>query len=314
MPLRHLLLGLLVTVVWGFNFSIIKLADDVFHPFLLATLRFILCCFPAIFFLPRPQVPLRYLVAYGTVFGVFQFGLLFLGIHAGLSPGIASVVLQLQVFFTILFSALINHERISRHQAAGIALGFAGVILLASSSDGTVSVLGLFLVAAAGLSWGLANVIAKNAKSSDPLAFMIWSSAVPILPLIVITLLVEGYDSIVVSFTEVTWLAAAAVLYLVYPTTLFGYSVWNSLLRMHKTSLVAPLTLLVPVFGMIGSFLVFGERFTVIGITAAVLMILGLAVNQFGGRFLGSRSRAAEERNAAAALAPGTEPDGAASR
>lgn len=314
MPVRHLLLGLLVTVVWGLNFSIIKVAEEVFNPFLLATLRFILCCLPAIFFLPRPQVPFRYLAAYGTVFGVFQFGLLFLGIQAGLSPGIASVVLQLQVFFTILFAALINHEKISRHQVAGIALGFAGVILLASISDGSIDVLGLFLVAAAGLAWGLANVIAKNAKAPDPLAFMIWSSTVPILPLVGLTLLFEGYDSIISSFEQVTWAAAGAVLYLVYPTTLFGYSVWNNLLRLHKTSVVAPLTLLVPAFGMVGSFLIFGENFTEIGVSAAVLMILGLAVNQFGGRLMQKRVTPADGSDEAAVIASTTKPDGSVSR
>ena len=307
MPIRQLLLGVLVTVVWGLNFSLIKVAEDLFQPFLLATLRFVLCCIPAIFFLPRPKIAWKYLLAYGLVFGVFQFGLLFAGIAAGLSPGIASVVLQLQVFFTILLSALINREKVTRPQAAGIALGFAGVILLATGSNGTISVLGVFLVAGAGLSWGISNVIAKNAGATDPLAFMIWSSAVPILPLIVLTFALEGYDSVAYSFSHLTWQSVGAVLYLVYLTTLFGYSVWNTLLRNNKTSVVAPLTLLVPVFGMIGSKIIFNEAFTVIGIAAAVLMILGLAVNQLGGVLFRGRVTRTEEPDQAASN-PGRTP------
>lgn len=284
MPAKRLLLGILVTAVWGFNFSVIKVAEGVFQPFMLSTLRFVFCAFPAVFFLPRPKVPLRFLVAYGLVFGVLQFGLLFADIEAGLSAGLSSVVLQVQVFFTILFSALLTHDRIRQYQIAGIVLGFAGVGIIFAVGGSSMTVAGVLLTAAGGAAWGLANVIAKMAEAADPIGFMVWASLVPILPLVAITIGLEGVSSISWSFQHLTWGSVGSVRYLVYPTTLFGYTVWNSLLRKYPTSVVAPLTLLVPVFGLAGSMLLFSERLTAMKVLAVLLMISGLAVNQFWPR------------------------------
>jgi O-acetylserine/cysteine efflux transporter len=286
MPPRRLLLGVLVTVIWGFNFSLIKIAEDVFHPFLLSTLRFVLCVFPAVFFFPRPKVPFRYILLYGLVFGVLNFGLLFAGISAGLAPGLASVVLQLQVFFTIIFGILLVHDPIRPHHVAGILLGFTGIGVTFAITDGSMTVFGLLLVAGAGLAWGLANALARMARPQDAVGFMVWTSVVPILPLAALTVLFEGLDSIQESFANLTWGAAGSVLYLVYPTTLFGYAVWNNLLRQHPTAVVAPLSLLVPFFGLAGSMLIFGERITLVKGIAVALMIFGLAVNQFWPRLV----------------------------
>jgi O-acetylserine/cysteine efflux transporter len=282
MPLRHLGLGVLVMIVWGINFSMIKIAERSFDPYLLATLRFLLCAFPAVFFLKRPVVAWRYIVAYGFVFGVLQFTLLFGGIKVGLSPGLASVALQLQVFFTIAFGALLLGERIASYQIAGIVLGFAGVVLIGDMSRATATVAGVLLVAGAAAAWGLANIVVKKAQVKNMLAFMVWSSLVPIVPLMLLTLWWSGPDSVVRSFETMRLDAVLAVLYLVYPTTLFGYAVWNSLLRLHRTSLVAPLTLLVPVFGLLGSMVIFDESLTAKVAVAAGLMLCGLALNQFG--------------------------------
>lgn len=284
MPVGALLLGLAVTVIWGLNFSLVKIAEEGFQPLLLTTLRFLLTCLPAIFVFPRPKVPFRYLVAYGFVFGALQWSLLFAGLYVGLSAGLASVVLQLQVFFTILFGIMLLHERIRGFQTVGIALGFAGVAVIGSVTDGTVSVAGLLLVGGAGLSWGLANVIAKKANPTEAVSFMVWASAVPVLPMATLTIVVEGVGSIGHSFSNLTWAIAGAVLYLVYPTTLFGYAVWNALLCRYPTSLVAPMTLLVPFFGVAGSMLIHDERVTAHKALAAGLMILGLSVNQLAGR------------------------------
>jgi O-acetylserine/cysteine efflux transporter len=186
-------------------------------------------------------------------------------------------------------------ETIRPLQVVGIVLGFAGVAVTATVDDGSVTIAGLLMVAAAGLSWGFANTIVKVAKPADPVGFMVWASIVPIVPLALMAVLVEGVDSITHSFTHMSWDTVGAVLYLVYPTTLFGYSVWNSLLRNYPTSLVAPLTLLVPFFGMAGSMIIFDERLTGLKVAAATLMILGLAINQLAGRLsIGRRQPVAE--------------------
>jgi O-acetylserine/cysteine efflux transporter len=282
MPPRQLALGVFVTMLWGLNFSIIKVGEEVFSPFMLATLRFVLCVLPAIFFIKRPKVPVRYYAGYGIIFGVFQFSLLFFGIHEGLSAGLSSVVLQMQVFFTIALAILLLHEQLKTRHIAGTLLAFGGVAIIGFATSGSATLVGTLLVVGAAASWGLANIIVKVAKPSDMVGFMVWSSLIPPIPLFLLTLLVDGWGSIQHSFAHLTWAATGSVLYLVYVTTLFGYAVWNNLLRQHNASVVAPLTLLVPVFGMLGSMLVFGESLTTTKVIAAALMVFGLVVNQFG--------------------------------
>jgi O-acetylserine/cysteine efflux transporter len=282
MPANQLALGVLVTMLWGLNFSIIKVAEEVFSPFMLATLRFVLCCLPAIFFLKRPKVPARYFIGYGIIFGVFQFSLLFFGIHEGLSAGLASVVLQMQVFFTIALAILLLHERLNARHVVGTLLAFGGVAIIGFATSGSATLVGTLLVVGAAASWGLSNILVKVGKPSDMVAFMVWSSLIPPIPLFLLTLTTDGWGSIEHSFAHLTWAASGSVLYLVYVTTLFGYAVWNNLLRQYRASVVAPLTLLVPVFGMLGSMVVFGEALTTTKVIAASLMVLGLLVNHFG--------------------------------
>jgi O-acetylserine/cysteine efflux transporter len=277
----HLALGVLVTIIWGFNFVVIRVGLDSFDPYLLATLRFTFCCIPAIFFIKKPAVSFRYLAAYGLVLGVLQFGLLFAGIDAGLSAGLASVVLQLQVFFTIGLAALTLKEKIKPSQAAGMALAVTGMVLIAAGvSDGSATVLGVLLVTGAAAAWGLANIIAKRAQTDDMLGFMLWSSLIPPIPLFLLTLWLSGPSSVADSFASLSWTSVGSVLYLVYPTTLFGYAIWNRLLRRYSTTLVAPLTLLVPVFGLASSILVLDERLTGVKVAAVLLVVAGLVVTQ----------------------------------
>ncbi|WP_423761796.1 EamA family transporter [Burkholderia sp. NLJ2] len=282
MGISDLSLALLVTALWGINFSVIKIGLGSFDPFLLAALRFIFCALPWVFVFRRPNVPFKYVFWYGLVLGALQFGLLFLGIREGLTAGLASVVLQLQVFFTICFGAIALHERVKARQLAGMALAFAGVVAIAKIGGGASNLLAVSLVVAAAASWGVANIIVKKSGATDMLGFMVWSSLIPPLPLLAIALAVNGPAHVVSDLRHIGWSGLGAVLYLVYPTTLFGYSVWNYLLRKHKTSLVAPLTLLVPIFGMLSSMVIFHEALTATKVVAIVLVIAGLLINMFG--------------------------------
>lgn len=281
MRLRDLLLAVVVTALWGINFSVIKIGLGAFDPFVLAALRFLFCALPWVFLVKRPQTPFHYVFWYGLVLGVMQFGLLFLAIRLGLSAGMASVVLQLQVFFTIGFGALSLGERIKPRQLAGMLLAFAGV-LVATRTDGAGSVLAIGLVVGAAASWGIANIIVKRSGASDMLGFMAWSSLIPPLPLLGIALVITGPAGVAAALSHVGWNGIWAVGYLVYPTTLLGYSAWNYLLRKYPTPLVAPLSLLVPIFGMFASMLIFHEDLGTRKLLAAGLVLGGLLINMLG--------------------------------
>ncbi|WP_077048080.1 EamA family transporter [Pseudomonas sp. KK4] len=288
MKLRHLLLTISITAIWGVNFSVIKLGLTTVDPFILAGIRFTLCALPAIFFIPKPDVQWRYLIGYGLVFGIGLWGVVNLGIKSGLSAGIASLVLQFSAFFTILLGAWVFKERISRFQYAGMALALCGLLSILSIVDGTVTATGLILVLLGAVAWSAANVINKKARTTQVLAFLVWSSAFSPIPLFALEYAVNGATGYRTLLDQLDYRAVLSILFQVYPNTLFGYWVWNSLLKRYPVSTVAPLSLLVPVFGLFGSVVIFDEQLSVNKIVAVLLIVSGLGVGLFGQRVVGA--------------------------
>ncbi|WP_095129024.1 EamA family transporter [Pseudomonas sp. Irchel s3h14] len=286
MKARHLLLAISITAIWGANFSVIKLGLTTVDPFILAGIRFTLCALPAIFFIPKPDVQWRYIIGYGLVFGIGLWGVVNLGIKSGLSAGIASLVLQFSAFFTILLGSWIFKETISRFQYAGMGLALCGLLSIVSIVDGTVTTAGLILVLLGAVAWSAANVINKKAKTTQVFAFLVWSSAFSPIPLFALDYVVNGSTGYSALVNQLDYRAVLSILFQVYPNTLFGYWVWNSLMKRYPVSTVAPLSLLVPVFGLLGSVMIFNETLSLNKIVAVVLIVSGLGVGLYGQRVL----------------------------
>lgn len=284
MKARHLLLAIAITAIWGANFSVIKLGLTSVDPFILAGIRFTLCALPAIFFIAKPDVPWRYIMGYGLVFGIGLWGVVNLGIQSGLSAGIASLVLQFSAFFTILLGSWLFKESISRFQYAGMGLALCGLLSIVSIVDGTVTTAGLTLVLLGAVAWSAANVINKKAKTTQVFAFLVWSSAFSPIPLFALDYAVNGSTGYSALVNQLDYRAVLSILFQVYPNTLFGYWVWNSLLKRYPVSTVAPLSLLVPVFGLLGSAMIFNETLSLNKIAAVVLIVSGLGVGLYGQR------------------------------
>ena len=286
MKARYLLLAISITAIWGANFSVIKLGLTTLDPFILAGIRFTLCALPAIFFIPKPDVQWRYIIGYGLVFGIGLWGVVNLGIKSGLSAGIASLVLQFSAFFTILLGSWIFKESISRFQYAGMGLALCGLLSIVSIVDGTVTTAGLTLVLLGAVAWSAANVINKKAKTTQVFAFLVWSSAFSPIPLFALDYVVNGSTGYSALVNQLDYRAVLSILFQVYPNTLFGYWVWNSLLKQYPVSTVAPLSLLVPVFGLLGSVMIFNETLSLNKIVAVVLIVSGLGLGLYGQRVL----------------------------
>lgn len=284
MKLSHLLLAVLITAIWGVNFSVIKLGLHAVDPFLLAGIRFTLCALPAILFIKKPDVPWRYLIGYGLVFGIGLWGLVNLGIQAGLSAGIASLLLQFSAFFTLLLGSLVFRERLSRYQIAGGLIACAGLLSIFFITDGSVTISGVLLVLAGAIAWSVANIISKRAGTRQVFAFLVWSSAFAPLPLFLLDGVVNGMAGYRALYSHADSLSLLSILFQAYPNTLLGYWVWNGLLKRYPVSTVAPLSLLVPVFGILGSVAIFGETLSTQKIAALVLIVTGLAVGLYGPR------------------------------
>lgn len=279
MPLRHLLLALLLMVVWGSNFVVVKTTLHQLPPLLMAALRFALAAFPAVLWLPRPAVDWRNVAAYGLLIGVVQFSCLYTAIQGHITPGLASLVVQTQAFFTTGLAMYFLRERVQAFQWVALCLAMCGLGVIAWHSDGNTSLLGLGLVLVAAMGWSSGTLVCKQAGGVNLLSYVVWSSVWATFPLLGLSLVFEGWPAIQEALLQAHALTWAGVAWQAWANTLFGYAVWGWLMARHPAATVAPLSLLVPVFGMASSALLLGEPLPGWKLGAAALVMAGLALN-----------------------------------
>ena len=283
MSLREVLVALLVAFVWGLGFIAIKVGVTDMPPLLFSACRFIFAAFPAVFLLKPPRTPLRIIVAYGLAIGVAQFSLLFIAIRLGMPAGLSSLLMQTQVIFTVLFAWLAMGERPLSFQIVGVAIAVGGLGVIASARAGGGSAGPFLMVIGAAASWGLGNVIGKKAGKVDMLAFTAWTSLVSPPFLIALSLIFEGQAALE-AMAHPDWRSLLSAAFLGYGATIFGYSLWASLLSRHPAAIIAPFSLLVPVFGFLSAWIVFGERTSLTEMLGAALILVGVGWNVLGGR------------------------------
>jgi O-acetylserine/cysteine efflux transporter len=279
LPISHALLALAVVAVWGSNFVVIKWALAVMPPFLLALLRFALALLPALLWVARPAVPWTHLAAYGVLIGAGQFALLYLAIDGLIAPSLASLVVQVQVFFTIGLAMWADGERLRPVQGLALVLAVGGLGVIAWHTGGDVTWPGLGLVLLAALSWAGGNQVARRMGRVPMLPVVVWSSAYALPPLALMALWLEGPARIGDAFAAANLGTWAAVAWQALGNTLFGYAAWGWLLARHPAGTVAPMALGVPVFGMASAWLWLGEALPAWKLTAAALVIARLALN-----------------------------------
>lgn len=291
-PLKHLIIAVAVVAVWGINFTVIKVALGDFPPLMFAALRFTFAFIPAVFFLKRPAVPWGTLAAYGVFIGAGQFGILYVAMKSDISPGMASLVLQTQVFFTIGLSMALAGERVKPYQVAALGLAVAGIAVIASNTGGSTTAKGLFLALVAAFSWACGNIVSKRAGSVNMLAFVVWSSVFALPPLYALTFIFEGWGDVQAGFQAADWQTWLALAYQSVGNTMFGYGAWGWLLSKHPAAAITPMALLVPVFGMASAALFLDEPLPGWKLAAAALIIAGLALNVVVPRVLARRGSA----------------------
>lgn len=280
MPIRHVLLAVGVAVVWGVNFLAIHASLEQFPPLFLVFLRFAVMAVPTLLLVPRPQVPARWLIGYGLGFGTLQFIGLYLGMAAGFPTGLASLVLQSSAPFTVLLGALLLGERIGRRAAAGVGVAVGGLVLVGAAHGSIGSVWPFLLVVLGGLGWALGNLAARKAAAPNPLHLTLWMSVIPPLPMLALSLAVEGPQRITAALaTSLSPDAAGAwagLAYTVLIGTILGSGVWVWLMSRHPAGRVAPFSMLVPVTGLTTAWLVLGEIPQPVELLGGVLVIGGV--------------------------------------
>jgi O-acetylserine/cysteine efflux transporter len=289
---RDLLLTLAIVALWGFSFVPIKVGLREMPPFALAALRFFFAAFPLVFFISRPQIPWRQIAGYGFAIGVCQFGLLFLGMRLGMPAGLSSLVIQVQVFFTIGLAIAFLGDRLHAQNLAGAGIATLGIVLLAAYKligGATATLVGFALVLIAAFAWAVGNVVAKRAAGAhdaDMFALVVWSSLVPPLPLAALSWLFEGGPAVPGAVMHASALTWGCILFLAWGATLFGFASWAGLMHRYPTGLISPFALLIPVSGLASGALFLDESLAPMQAAGVLLILAGLVVNVYGVRML----------------------------
>lgn len=290
---RDLAAVLVVVVVWGLNFVVMKFALRDFSPFQLGAARYVFAVLPLILLVKPPRIHWKWVFLYGTFQGVGQFGVLFIALKVGMTASLASVLLQTQVFFTALFGFVLLHERANKPLQVGMLLAALGLgcfalnyVNLKAGAGNATTLLGFALTLCAAAMWAMSNIVARRVQQLytdySPVAFVVWSSSVAIVPFIALSMAFDAPD------IRWQWLDARgsswlAVAYLGWIATVLGYSLWTGLLKHHPANKVAPFSLGVPVVGLATGMLVLGESITTWQWAGIALVVAALACVMLGG-------------------------------
>lgn len=283
-----LLRALAVVVIWGLNFVVMKVGLKGLSPMLLGALRFAIASLPFLLFVRRPTLPWRFMAAYGLAQGLGQFGFLFWGLQLGMTVGMASVVMQMQAFFTLLLVAPLLGERARGWQWLGLVVALGGLVMIGMAhgeGPGQMTLIGFMLTACAAFMWAISNVVVRFATrhgSYEPFNFIVWSSVFPIVPFFSIALWTEGFAQVALELRGIDTAAALSVAYLSLLATLLAYTLWTRLLQRHPAGRVTPFSLLVPVVGLAAAAAFFGEVPMPLQWAGTAMVLLGLVINQTG--------------------------------
>ncbi|SUG12541.1 O-acetylserine/cysteine export protein [Salmonella enterica subsp. arizonae] len=271
--------GFLVTVLWGANFTVIELGLRDLDPFILTFLRFTFCAFPLVFFIKKPEgISLISIALYGVIFGVGLWWVVNFAMFNGLSAGLSSVFLQFSAFFTIVLSCFFLGEKINKIHISGIVIAFVGLIMIIHFSEESSTIKGVFFVIIAAMSWAVCNIIVKLTRPANMIAFIVWSSLFSAPAVLIMTVYVKGWGGVLSIPDDITVGSSFSVLFQAYITTVVGYMIWNNLMKKYPATEVAPLSLFVPVSGVITSYLFLDERLSVQQLISVIVVITGIFI------------------------------------
>ena len=281
MTKRDIFISLALMCLWGFNFSAIKLGAMQTDPILLTALRFTFAVFPAIFFVRRPPEAIRYLIAYGIVFGLGVWGMMVWSINLGVSAGMAGLLMNMSLIPSLAIGYFLLKENLTSYKILGAVLAIAGLLACITITDGSVPLKALPLTLIAALSWSVMSFVVKQSKTKHVFAFSVWGMFFALFPLILFVFIFNGTQPFIDLPSQLNSEVWFSILFQAYPTTLLGYWVWNRLTLKYPLSTMAPFTLLTPIFGLIGSIIFYHEDVSLLKLLSFALILSGLAISQW---------------------------------
>lgn len=290
MPIKDIMIIIAVTTIWGLNFSVTKIGMEHMPPLFLNAVRFSVVALLA-FIIPRPSVDWRIFAGIGVFIGVIKFSLMFVSINIGLGAGLASVIVQGQVFFTIILALLIYKERVQNYQIIGLLIGFIGLFIMSFDDGGDFNFLGFMLTVVAALMWGIANMFFRHTGSTEAVAVIVWASVVAVIPLWLLSAFFDGPEVIINTIENINMQSILVILFASALSTIFAYSMWGKMLSKYKAADVTPFALLIPVSGLLGGVFLVDETISRTAMIGIIILMAGLVVSILGGRvrrYLGS--------------------------
>lgn len=285
MSKKDTLIALGVILAWGINFLFMKFALFDVSPMVLGMLRFALLIIPAIFFLPRPKVAYSWLFLYGLTISFGQFAFMFLALSMDVPTGLAALVHQSQVFFTVLLTFLLFKESVRRHHLFAMLIAVVGLCLIGIGQyQGSLALMGLFVVMAGSFSWALGNIVVKKLGAVNPLSLVVWGNLSALLAFTLTSVWLYGLQGVSEQIAHLHWRGWLSVMYLSYVASLLGYGGWGYLLSRYPASQVTPLALLVPVVALLAGMLVLSERLLLWHWLGIVVVMMALVIHVFGAK------------------------------
>lgn len=291
MKKKDILLSVLLVILWGVNFTVIKLGLDGVPSMLLVTLRFILTTFPAIFFIKKPDTELKYIILYGLTVGVGQFACLFYAMQIGVPAGIASIVLQIQAFISPVLAMIFLKEKLKSKQVLGFIVAAAGLVLIATASAGDninkIPPIAFVLMLAAPAFWAVSNIVARIASDKaaakgeklNMVSLVVWSGLVPPIPMLGLSLMLDTPETLFNVLTNLSGVSIFAIVYLAFAATLTSYGIWSMLVATYPMSTVAPIPLLVPIIALLSARIVLNEQLSPMQWTGFIVILAGLVIS-----------------------------------
>tara|TARA_R110000868_G_scaffold53249_3_gene167344 strand:+ start:14427 stop:15341 length:915 start_codon:yes stop_codon:yes gene_type:complete len=284
MRLRDLLALIAVCVVWGINFVVAKFSISGtpewvtgFHgspPLFFAFMRFALLSIILIPWLrPRPQ-DMKAMIGIALSMGGLQYALMFLGLQWATPSGMA-ITLQMGVPFATLLSVVMLKERLGLPRITGIIIAFAGIILVVARPGAGELSFGLLLGIGAAFSGALGMILVKR-MPLDSIRMQAWIGLISWPPLLVLSLVFE-HDQIS-SVMAGGWPFMLTVLFTVLAVNIFGHGIFYSLLQRYDATMIAPLTLLAPLVGVVAGLVITGDPFGWRLIVGGGLALFGVGI------------------------------------
>lgn len=277
----------LVIAIWGVNFLFMRIVLNEVPPMVLGMLRFLCVIFPAVLFFKRPAVPWHLLALYGLTISFGQFGLMFTALDLGLPTGLAALMLQTQVFFTVLIAGVLLREPVLANHLWGMFTAAAGLVMIGIGHyQGTLPFSALLPVFGAAASWACGNIVVKRIGNVNALSLVIWGSFSALLAFTAVSFALYGFGGVQQHLANLSWKGIAGILFLAYAASLIGYSGWGALLSRHPAGKITPFALLVPVVALLVGYVVLNERLGIWHWLGIITVVCGLLLHIFGKRLM----------------------------